>query len=35
MHVDLLSVYGMAALAGALVYCQVKLDSQGKKEFSP
>ena len=35
MHVDLLSVYSMAALAGALIYCQVKLDSKGKKEVSP
>ncbi|KAL2059228.1 hypothetical protein ABVK25_000520 [Lepraria finkii] len=35
MHVDRLSVYGMTASAGALVYCQVKLDSMGKKEVSP
>ena len=35
MHVDLLSVYGMVALAGALIYCQVKLDSKGEKEVSP
>ena len=33
MHVDLLSIYSMAALAGALIYCQVKLDCRGRSRF--